>query len=112
MALLALAEADVAVLRGLDRSAAFARFEGEHEDYLAALAMFLDGGCSAEAARLASAIAPLWIATGRLDEGSEWLKRVLPARSADVVRKQLCIEAAFLFFWRGEDRRAGSLFEE
>ena len=112
VSLLPVAEADAAGLRGLDRKPVFERFERNRERYLAAIDLFLESGSADEAARLATVIAPLWIATGRLDEGAEWLERVLEADASGAVRKQLCIDAAFLHFWRGDDGRAAMLFEE
>jgi tetratricopeptide (TPR) repeat protein len=108
---LELAEVAGPGLSGLDAKLLFGQLEDRHDDLLAAMQWFLDQGRTDEALRLASALAPFWTATARLDEGTAWFDRVLASTGGEDVRRALaCIEAAFLEFWKGADDHASTLF--
>src|SRR4029079_16134067 len=67
--LLGFAEGAGPGLRGLSAHALFEELEAKDADLLAALQWFLDSGRTDEALLLAIALAPVWMARKRLDEG-------------------------------------------
>ena len=73
--LLAFAERMVPGLRGLDGKAVSGEIEQRYVDLLEALRWFIDERRADEALRLASALAPFWMVTKRLEEGSRWSAR-------------------------------------
>jgi tetratricopeptide (TPR) repeat protein len=97
-------------LRGLNANALFEELEGKYADLLAAIQWFLDAGRTDEALRLATALAPVWMARKRLDEGNAWFDKVLAADGGgDLVRGNAYFQAGLLAFWPGDDQRASEL---
>jgi predicted ATPase len=105
--MLRFAERASAGLDGLDRQALFAELEERHNDLVAAMQSFLDGGRTEEALRLANALARFWTASGRLEEGARWFELALAAPgSEDAIRGRAFFEAGLIEFWRGMDDQA------
>jgi tetratricopeptide (TPR) repeat protein len=109
--LLARAEEASPRLRGPDAKVALEVLETGHDDLLAAIRWFTDGGRTDEAMRLANALYRFWITQQRFDEGAEWFDIVLSASGGDPrLRGAASINAAFMPFWLGQDDRAAELF--
>lgn len=107
--LLGLAEGAGPGLRGLDARALFERLDERRGDLLAAMQWFIDQGRTDEALRLARSLAPFWMATKSLAEGSEPFDRSLGSPGGeDVNRGRACVEAGLLAFWQGADDRASA----
>jgi non-specific serine/threonine protein kinase len=108
--LLGFAEGAGPGLRGLDANALFEELEARDADLLAALQWFLDNGRTDDALRLAIALAPVWMARKRLDEGLGWFDKALAAEGgSDVVRGNAYFQAGLLAFWPGYDERSAEL---
>jgi tetratricopeptide (TPR) repeat protein len=108
--LLGFAEQTVPGLRGLDGKTVSGQLEQRYGELLAALHWFIDQGRKDEALRLASLLAPFWMATKRLGEGSEWSDRATEsAGGSDANRGETLFQAGLLAFWRGDDERASEL---
>ena len=100
-------------LRGLDAQARFGELEAKYDDLIAALQWFLDAGRTDDALRLAIALAPVWMARGRLAEGIDWFEKVLAAPGgSDLTRGNAYFQAGLLAFWPGDDERASALHGE
>jgi hypothetical protein len=107
--LLELAERAGPGLQGLNRTELLEQLETRHDDLLAAMQWFLDQGQTDEALRIARSLPSFWMATRRLDEGSEWFDRILDAPAGDDVnRGGGCFDAGLLVFWTGDDERAAA----
>lgn len=112
-AILALAERAGPELRGLDPKPFSAQLEERHDDLLAALQRLVDERRVDEALAMASALAPFWTSSKRLDEGSDWFDRVLAVPGGDdATRGRACFEAGLVVFWTGDDERAAAFFRE
>ena len=110
--LLHFAEETVPGLRGLDGKAAASALEQRYGELLEALRWFIDQGRADEALRLASLLAPFWMATKRLGEGSNWSDRALASPGgSDASRAETFFQAGLLAFWRGDDDGASALHE-
>jgi tetratricopeptide (TPR) repeat protein len=97
-------------LRGMDANALFAGLELQYDDLLAALQWFIDTDRTDEALRLAIALAPVWMARKRLDEGLDWFDKALAAPGgSDITRGNAYFQAGLLAFWPGKDERASEL---
>jgi tetratricopeptide (TPR) repeat protein len=108
--LLGFAEQTVPGLRGLDGKTVSGQLEQRYGELLAALQWFIDQGRRDEALRLASLLAPFWMATKRLGEGSEWSDcAIASAGGSDPNRGETLFQAGLLAFWRGDDERASEL---
>lgn len=111
--LLDLAEEAGPELRGLEREATFARLEERHAELVDALEHFVRERRTDEAIRLARALGPFWQATKRLEAGTDWFGRVLALPDGDDdLRARASFDAGLLWFWRGDDGRAGELFDQ
>lgn len=100
-------------LRGLDANALFDELEARDAELLGAIQWFLDTGRTDDALRLAIAMAPVWMARQRLDEGLDWFDRVLAAPGgSDLVRGNAYFQAGLLAFWPGYDERSAALHGE
>ncbi len=111
--LLQFAEQVGPALRGLDARARFGELEAKYDDFMAALQWFLDAGRTDDALRLAIALAPVWMARGRLAEGIEWFEKVLAAPGgSDLTRGNAYFQAGLLAFWPGDDERAAAFHGE
>ncbi|HEY2924644.1 MAG TPA: tetratricopeptide repeat protein, partial [Candidatus Eisenbacteria bacterium] len=96
-------------MKGLDAKALFGQLEQQYGDLLAAMQWFIDQGRTDEARRLATSLAPFWMATKRLDEGSAWFDRTLaPPGGDDAHRGRASFHAGLLVFWTGADDRASA----
>jgi tetratricopeptide (TPR) repeat protein len=108
--LLEVAEGAGPRFRGFDANAAFEELERRDADLLAALQWFLDSGRTDDALRLAIALAPVWMARKRLDEGLAWFDKALAAEGGtDAIRGNAYFQAGLLAFWPGYDERAAEL---
>lgn len=108
--LLGFAEGAGPALRGLNANAVFEELEAKDTDLVTALGWFLDNGRTDEALRLAIALAPVWMARKRMDEGLGWFDKALGAEGgSDVVRGNAYFQAGLLAFWPGYDERAAEL---
>src|SRR5438270_5147782 len=110
--LLAFAEQTVPGLRGLDGKAISAKIEQRYRELLGALGWFVDERRTDEALRLASSLAPFWMATKRLEEGSEWSDRALASPDGTDAARGETLQAGLLAFWRGDDDRAFALHHQ
>jgi tetratricopeptide (TPR) repeat protein len=94
-------------LRGLEANLVFEDLEAKDADLLAAIQWFLDQGRTDDALRLAIALAPVWMARKRLDEGLAWFDKVLAAPGGtEITRGNAYFQAGLLAFWPGYDDRA------
>jgi tetratricopeptide (TPR) repeat protein len=108
--LLAFAEQAGPGLRGVGANALFEELERRDADLLAALGWFIDEGRTDDALRMAIALAPVWMARKRLDEGLEWFDKALAAPGGrDLTRGNAYFQAGLLAFWPGYDERASEL---
>jgi tetratricopeptide (TPR) repeat protein len=108
--LLKLAEGAGPGLRGVDANALFAQLEHKYDDLLGALQWFLDNGRTDDALRLAIALAPVWMAHKRLEEGLEWFDKALASDGgSELTRGNAYFQAGLLAFWPGYDERASEL---
>lgn len=111
--LLQFAEQVGPALRGLDARARFGELEAKNEDLAAALQWFLDAEQTDDAMRLSIALAPLWMARGRLAEGIGWFEKVLATPGGnDITRGNAYFQAGLLAFWPGDDERAAAFHGE
>ena len=107
--LLELAERAGPGLRGLEAKELFVQLDRRHDDLLAAMQWFIDQGRTNEILRLTNSLAPYWMATRRLEEGSSWLDRALQSPGGDDARRgRTHFEAGMLVFWTGDDARASA----
>jgi len=110
--LLGLAEELAPGLRGLDRAEVFAQLDAREDELVTALTWFVEAGCTDEAIRLTRALAPYWQATRRLDVATVWFDRALVLDGGDdALRGRALAEAGFLWFLRGDDTAATTLYE-
>jgi tetratricopeptide (TPR) repeat protein len=108
--LLGFAEGAGPSLRGLKANAMFEELEARDADLLAALQWFLDSGRTDDALRLSIALAPVWMARKRLDEGLAWFDKALAAEGgSDLLRGNAYFQAGLLAFWPGYDERSAEL---
>ena len=97
-------------LRGLEANALLQQLEKKYGDMKLAMWWFIERGYATEVFRLASSLVPFWMATKRLDEGSDWFDLVLGVPGGDDVhRGRAAFEAGYLAFWRGDYERSLSL---
>ncbi len=98
---------------GADEAAWLDRLEAEHEHLRTALNWFLQHGKAEQALRLGAALYPFWHTRGHVQEGREWLQRLLaaPGGSASVRAKALH-RAGMLAFRAGDAATARPLLEE
>lgn len=98
---------------GADEAARLDHLEAEHEHLRTALTWFLQHGKAEQALRLGAALYPFWHTRGHVQEGREWLQRLLamPGGSASVRAKALH-RAGMLAFRAGDAAAARPLLEE
>lgn len=106
-ALLHFSEGAVAGLRGIESKDVFKQIDQQYDDLKLAMRWFGEQGYANEALQLASSLVPFWMATKRLDEGSEWLDWALALPSGDNThRGRALFDAGYLAFWKGDDERS------
>jgi tetratricopeptide (TPR) repeat protein len=94
-------------LLGLDSRAVFVQLEQRYGDLQAAMWWFISEECTDDALRLATSLAQFWMATKRLEEGTEWFDRALTAPDGQAIsRGEALFQAGLLAFWQGDDDRA------
>jgi tetratricopeptide (TPR) repeat protein len=100
-------------LQGLDRKAQFAELEGRYDDLAEALRWFVEEDRADEAILVARSLAPFWMATRRLEEGSQLFDQALRTPGGDEVnRGRGCFDAGLLVFWTGDDERSEDLHRQ
>jgi len=105
--LLNFAEGAVSGLRGLESKVIFEQLDQQYADLLAAIQWFITQGRTDESLRLASSLVPFWMATKRIDHGSEWFGRVLALPGGDDAhRGRAMFDAGYLAFWQGDDENS------
>jgi predicted ATPase len=70
-----LAEEAGPALARLDRRALLQQLEDRHDELPAAMDWFIEQRRADDATRIATSLAPFWMATRRLDEGLQWFAR-------------------------------------
>lgn len=82
-----------------------------HADVLAATELFIEAGRPDDSLRIANAMYRFWITQQRFDEGALWFDRVLAQDGGDErLRGKALLNAGFMPFWTGDDKRASDLF--
>lgn len=113
--LLELAEQAAAAHRGPEGGAWKERLEAEYERLTGALGWFIASGDGPETLRLAVALFPFWLDTGRNPDGKRWLEAALSAPGAGeptATRVQALYAAGLLAFREGDESRSRALNEE
>jgi len=111
---LGLAEAAAPGLTGLDQKRLLDRLDRENGNLRAALTWSIDHDEAETALRLGSALWRFWQMRGRLQEGAEWLERILavPGAVAHPVERAKTLEAAGgVAYWRAEMATAMKYYE-
>lgn len=98
---------------GLDARSVVEEVDARLRDVEPALGAALhDGGIDA-AYRFVTALAPFWMALGRLADGVAWGERVLARGGGDPGRRgRAATDTGLLAFWTGDDERAGRWHQE
>jgi tetratricopeptide (TPR) repeat protein len=97
-------------LLGLESRAVFEQLEQRYKDLLSAMQWFINQERTDDALRLATSLAQFWMATKRLEDGTEWFDHALNAPSGqDINRGEAFFQAALLAFWQGDNDRASML---
>lgn len=105
--LLNFAEGAGSGLRGIEANSVFERLDQQYGDLKLAMRWFVEQGHANEALRLASSLVAFWMATKRLDEGSEWFDWALALPGGDNThRGRALFDAGYLAFWKGDDERS------
>src|SRR5687767_10354955 len=100
-------------LRGPESGAARAEVEGRYPELLAALDWLAAAGRLDDAYRLASALVPFWLASGRLDDGDGWFARALGAAGGSAERRaRATYDHGYLVFWAGRYQLASQRFAD
>ena len=100
-------------LRGPDGAAAQARLDELYPQLREAFELFLGAGRSDDALRLASTLAPFWMATSRIEEGDAWFREATDSPGgSEAVRARGLYDHGYLIFWTGDYDRSGSLARE
>jgi len=98
---------------GADEAARFDRFEAEHKHLRSALRWFLQHGKTDQALRLGAALYSFWHDRGHVQEGREWLQRILAAPGGQALaRAKVLHRAGMLAFRAGDAAAARPLLEE
>lgn len=108
--LLDMAESARAEMRDARKAEAVARLEDRSADLAAALDWFLAEGDPDRAFRLASALVPYWMATGRIDVGDRWFAGALTTGATRPARA--LYDHGYLVFWAGRYDLATERFDE
>ena len=85
------------------------RLEVLYPDLGQAFAALLADGAREDAARLASALVPFWMATKRLDDGERWLGRATAGDEPSSAAARARMNHGYLLFWSGAYERSGEL---
>ncbi len=89
------------------------RLEAEHGRLGTALNWFLENGKAEQALRLGAALYSFWLTRGNVQEGREWLQKVLAAPGGSAsVRARALSRAGMLAFRGGDETAARASFEE
>ena len=100
-------------LRGPESGAARAELDERYPDLLAALEWLAEAGRLDDAHRLASALVPFWISTGRIADGDAWFRRALERPGDTAPRRTRAIyDHGYLVFWAGQYDLADQRFAE
>ncbi|HEY8145414.1 MAG TPA: tetratricopeptide repeat protein [Kofleriaceae bacterium] len=100
-------------LRGPESGTARAQLDERYPELLAALEWFAEAGRQGDAYRLASALVPFWISTGRIADGDAWFRRALDRPGGSAVRRTRAIyDHGYLVFWAGQYDLADKRFAE
>jgi len=114
--MLALAEAAVPELRGMDQGAWLERLDAEHDNLRAALAWCCaPGGDAVAGLRLATALGRFWLSRGHLGEGRRWLSVLMGAAPSGQDSPSLAHAlrwSGFLAMYQGDYPAARELQEQ
>jgi non-specific serine/threonine protein kinase len=109
--LLDLAGEASAGIRGPNAKGSIEQLDERSDDLLAAMTWFVDAGRTDDGLRLANALYRFWITKQRFEEGAVWFDRVLASPGGDEhLRGMALLNAGFMPFWMGDDKRASELF--
>jgi tetratricopeptide (TPR) repeat protein len=98
---------------GLESQTIFRELDQRHDELLAGIEWFIAQGRTDKSLRFAISLAPFWMATKRLDEGTTWFEQVLAMPGGDnAQRGRALFDAGMLTFWRGDDARAATLYNQ
>ena len=112
-ALLELAEGASAGATGPKAKDSLEQLERRSGDLQEAIDWFVDAGRTDEALRTANALYRFWITKQRFDEGAVWFDRALASPGGDDwLRGKASLNAGFMPFWMGNDKRAAELFAQ
>ncbi|MEO8228560.1 MAG: adenylate/guanylate cyclase domain-containing protein [Chloroflexota bacterium] len=112
---LALAEASTAYVPGRDQRPWLARLSAEHDNLRAAIRWAIESGDAEVGLRLVAALWRFWQLAGHLEEGMSVSADVLKIPGADeptTWRLKALDAVGSLYYWRGEQVRAGELYAE
>ena len=111
--LLAAAEELAPRLTGPDAEAPLATLDARYDEIVVGIDWFVDADRPDEALRLAHAMYRFWIMQSRFDDGAVIFDRVLATGQGDAaLRGQALLDAGFMPFWTGDDKRASALFAD
>ena len=96
-------------LRGPEGDAAMARLESLYPELGGAFEALVTEGAAEDAARLASALVPFWMATKRLEDGESWLSRATEVAAGSPSGARARMHHGYLVFWSGQYERSGEL---
>jgi predicted ATPase len=90
-------------LFGPDEQVCLERLEVDHDNLRGALSWYIDDRRSEEALQLVGALWWLWFSRGHLDEGSDWVRRVLAIDDVPTCARVRALRAgSHLSWWRGD----------
>ena len=108
-----LASTGAADFDGPDAPRLLSRVDSDYPNLRAALGWALDHDAAETAARLAVALRPYWFANGRLNEGRDWLGRVLSLTGLDPgLRAQVSLAAGIFAYLQDDPADARRALDE
>ena len=96
-------------LRGPDGDVAMRRLDALYPELDNSFETLLGEGKADDAARLASALVPFWMATKRLADGERWLERATTVTRGTAAGARARMNHGYLTFWSGQYDRSGEL---
>jgi tetratricopeptide (TPR) repeat protein len=97
-------------LLGLESKAVFEQLKRQYPGLLSCMQWCISHERTDDGLRIAISLAQFWMATKRLEDGTEWFDRVLDASGGgNTYRGEAFFQAGLLAFWQGNDERASAL---